>query len=111
MSTDTPTSATSPPRGDTEMHDDEDTEMIDADQDEEEEDVKPELNAESSTTEDLRPQREPREHRKDKDLNTFLNQMDKYAPIVWRLVVRSHFLDPRCRHGILSFVSGIRMLR
>lgn len=85
MSTDTPTSATSPPRRDTEMRDDEDTEMMDADQEEEEEeeeDVKPELNAESSTTEDLRPQREPREHRKDKDLNTFLNQMDKYAPIV-----------------------------
>jgi hypothetical protein len=86
MSTDTPASNTSPPQPDTEMQEEEeeeeDTEMLDAEAEEDGEERKPAVDAPESTAEDLRPPREPRENRKDKDLNTFLNQMDRYAPIV-----------------------------
>jgi hypothetical protein len=64
---------------------DEDAEMIDADEDEEEgqgdqeggnQDENPDPSSSQHET------RSPRENRKDKDLNSFLNSMDKYSPIV-----------------------------
>jgi hypothetical protein len=58
---------------------DEDAEMLDADQDDQEDEEEQE-NPQPTTSQDQT--RSPREHRKDKDLNSFLNQMDKYAPIV-----------------------------
>ena len=89
MSTDVPARSSSPPEPDTQMQEEnedvdevEDAEMMDAQAEEGDEERKPEINPQSSTPENLRPPREPRENRKDKDLNTFLNQMDKYAPIV-----------------------------
>lgn len=62
--------------------DDKDEEMLDADQEEQEDEPReqPESLSQSTTHQDPRP---PRENRKDKDLNTFLNSMDKYAPIVY----------------------------
>jgi hypothetical protein len=69
---------------------DEDEEMLDADQ--EDDDEEPQNEAESSTTQ--QDPRRARENRKDKDLNTFLNSMDKYAPIV-SLIERSLMLMPR----------------
>ena len=60
---------------------DEDEEMLDADQEEQEEEPRAtESLSQSASQQDPRP---PRETRKDKDLNTFLNSMDKYAPIVY----------------------------
>jgi len=84
--------------------------MLDADAEDDGEEQKPDVNATDPTTEDIRPQREPRVSRKDKDLHTFLNQMDKYAPIVQCLL---HFLlifDPWCRHRILPLPGRFRML-
>ena len=97
MSADTPASNVSPPRRDTEMQEEdeeEDTEMLDADAEDDGEEEKPDVNATDPTTEDLRPQREPRVSRKDKDLHTFLNQMDKYAPIVQCLLHLLLIFDP-----------------
>lgn len=55
--------------------------MLDADQEEEEEEPRvTDPLSQSGGQQDPRP---PRETRKDKDLNTFLNSMDKYAPIVY----------------------------
>lgn len=48
-------------------------------EDEEAEEEAREEEMEDSSTQEPRPSRETR---KDKDLNTFLNSMDKYAPIV-----------------------------
>ena len=63
-----------------------DSEMLDADhEDEEPEASDTEMPAQSQSTQQQEPIRPPRETRKDKDLNTFLNQMDKYAPIVLSL--------------------------
>ena len=59
--------------------------MLEVDPDEEEEQVEqdappePDSFSQSTAQQDPRP---ARENRKDKDLNTFLNSMDKYAPIV-----------------------------
>ena len=63
---------------------DEDTEMLDIDQSEdgEEEEDPQESDSFSRTTSQQQDARPARENRKDKDLNTFLNSMDKYAPIV-----------------------------
>jgi hypothetical protein len=69
MSTDAPDQATP-----TDNPAEEGAEMMDIDEDEEKEQEEPQ-----SHSEDTRP---PRENRKDKDLNSFLNSMDKYAPIV-----------------------------
>jgi hypothetical protein len=66
---------------------DEDTEMLDAEQEEEEEEEQHPDNAQQSTSQDHT--RSPRETRKDKDLNSFLNSMDKYAPVVYT------YLEPR----------------
>jgi hypothetical protein len=77
----------------------EDEEMRDAD--EEEEDLEQEEEYDDSDEHDQMDQdpssqqqreteqesRTPRETRKDKDLKTFLNQMDKYAPIVCLLLL------------------------
>ena len=64
---------------------DEDAEMIDAegDEDNDYEELEMGEQEESKTAEQAQDQfRQPRENRKDKDLNTFLDQMDKYAPII-----------------------------
>jgi hypothetical protein len=61
---------------------DEDEEMLGVDQEEREEQEAPRASdpfSQSTTQQDPRP---ARENRKDKDLKTFLNSMDKYAPIV-----------------------------
>jgi Transcription initiation factor TFIID 23-30kDa subunit len=55
--------------------------MLDVDQEEKEEEPRESASFSQATNQqELRP---PRETRKDKDLNTFLNSMDKYAPIVY----------------------------
>ena len=58
---------------------DEDEEMLDVDEEEQDPHRASEPFSQSTTQQDPRP---ARENRKDKDLNTFLNSMDKYAPIV-----------------------------
>jgi hypothetical protein len=58
---------------------DEDEEMLDVDQEEQEAPQASGSFPQATTQQDPRP---ARENRKDKDLNTFLNSMDKYAPIV-----------------------------
>jgi hypothetical protein len=90
-----------------------DTEMLDVEAErEEEEDQYPDMDPPPSTTEeDHRQSREPRESRKDKDLTTFLNQMDKYAPIVLLKSMCNSHLDSRCCHGILSLSRRLRMFR
>ena len=72
---------------------DEDAEMIDADEDEEEdhgdqEGGNQEENPDPSSSQ--QETRSPRENRKDKDLNSFLNSMDKYSPIVPPLTLLIH---------------------
>jgi hypothetical protein len=57
----------------------EDSEMLDVDQDDQEDEEMQTQEAEPSSAQESRP---PREARKDKDINSFLNSMDKYAPIV-----------------------------
>ena len=63
----------------------EDAEMVDV-EDKEDDDQDEELeNGEQEEPKEPEGQEhycQPRENRKDKDLNTFLDQMDKYAPIV-----------------------------
>jgi hypothetical protein len=60
-----------------------DSEMLDADHEDQEPEVSDtEMPSQSQSTQHQEPTRPARETRKDKDLNTFLNQMDKYAPIV-----------------------------
>ena len=49
--------------------------MVDADEEDEED-------AQIPSSQGSTAQRTPREGRKEKDLNAFLNSMDKYAPIV-----------------------------
>lgn len=69
---------------------DEDEEMLDVDQEEQEEQEAlrgSDSFSQSTTQQDPRP---ARENRKDKDLNTFLNSMDKYAPIV---LTQQNFID------------------
>ena len=65
--------------------------MLDVDQEEQEEPrerpSRVRLFSQSTTQQDPRP---ARENRKDKDLNTFLNSMDKYAPIV---LTQQNFID------------------
>jgi len=68
-----PQNSTHPPE-----EEDEDYEMVDADEDEKE-DVQQPGSQGSTSQQDTRV---PREGRKEKDLNEFLNSMDKYAPIV-----------------------------
>jgi len=51
--------------------------MVDADDEDEQDAEMP--SSQGSTAQDTRA---PREGRKEKDLNAFLNSMDKYAPIV-----------------------------
>jgi len=51
--------------------------MVDADDEDEQDAQMP--SSQGSTSQEARP---PREGRKEKDLNAFLNSMDKYAPIV-----------------------------
>jgi hypothetical protein len=56
----------------------EDAEMLDAEHDDQEDQEDP-----ANENSEPHPEtRSPRESRKDKDLNTFLTSMDKYAPIV-----------------------------
>ncbi len=83
--------------------------MLDVDQEEEQEEQdtprEPDSFSQSTTQQDPRP---ARENRKDKDLNTFLNSMDKYAPIVltqWTFIN----LDSRCCNRLLPFPGWIRM--
>ena len=52
--------------------------MVDADEDDEQDAEMP--SSQGSTAQ--QDTRVPREGRKEKDLNAFLNSMDKYAPIV-----------------------------
>jgi hypothetical protein len=73
----------------------EDAEMLDADQEEPEEEEETERNLPSHATHETR---QPRETRKDKDLNTFLNSMDRYAPIVNSLTNGLLMLDTRRSH-------------
>jgi hypothetical protein len=49
--------------------------MVDADEEDEQD-------AQIPSSQGSTAQRTPREGRKEKDLNAFLNSMDKYAPIV-----------------------------
>jgi hypothetical protein len=69
----------------------EDAEMVDVedkeDDDDEEEEFEPGAQHGSKEIEGQDHYRQPRENRKDKDLNTFLDQMDKYAPIVLAIPV------------------------
>lgn len=72
-----PLSPGSLPQNSTHPPEEEDYEMVDADEDDEE--VQQPGSQESTAQQDTRA---PREGRKEKDLNAFLNSMDKYAPIV-----------------------------
>ena len=76
LNADSPISPKSHPQATDRPSEEEDEEMVDADLEEAE---KQEPTFQSGSHQESRP---PRETRKDKDLNTFLNQMDKYAPIV-----------------------------
>jgi len=63
----------------------EDAEMVDVEDkedDDEDEEIGNGEQEEPKEPEGQEHYRQPRENRKDKDLNTFLDQMDKYAPIV-----------------------------
>lgn len=73
-----PLSPGSLPQNSTHPAEDEDYKMVDADEDDEEEVQEP--GSQGSTAQ--QDTRAPREGRKEKDLNAFLNSMDKYAPIV-----------------------------
>lgn len=81
---------------------DEDAEMIDQEDQENEEEA--ERNSPSHVAQDTR---QPRETRKDKDLNTFLNSMDRYAPIVTPEANSLLTIDTGCSHRLLSFPGGI----
>lgn len=90
------------------LPEDEDEEMADAEEDQEDQEEEGAANQEeqnaqpnSSPAEDTRP---PRETRKDRDLNDFLNDMDKYAPIV-RLLLLPGVLIPRSRMPWQSTIS------
>ena len=73
-----PLSPGSLPRNSTHpKEEEEDYEMVDADDEDEQDAEMP--SSQGSTAQDTRA---PREGRKEKDLNAFLNSMDKYAPIV-----------------------------
>ena len=71
-----PLSPGSLPQNNAPPQEEEDYEMMDADEEDEPAD------AEMPSSQGSTAQRTPRDGRKEKDLNTFLNSMDKYAPIV-----------------------------
>lgn len=79
LNADSPISPKSHPQATDRPLEEEDEEMMDADQEDLEDAEEQEPTFQSGSHQESRP---PRETRKDKDLNTFLNQMDKYAPIV-----------------------------
>jgi hypothetical protein len=57
--------------------------MLDVDQDEQDEqEEEGQVDPPSQSSATQHDPRRPRQARKDKDLNTFLNSMDRYAPIV-----------------------------
>jgi hypothetical protein len=68
---------------------DEDEEMADAENDAEEEEEEEAPNQEEHSENAQPSSRPPCETRKDRDLNDFLNDMDKYAPIVHSLSILS----------------------
>ena len=70
-----PLSPGSLPQNNTQPQEDEDYDMVDADEEDEQD-------AQIPSSQGSTAQRTPREGRKEKDLNAFLNSMDKYAPIV-----------------------------